>query len=481
MRIKPLPIWLRIIGIALPMVVGLVLALFSLGEPLVRLSYDWPFLCSGVRPNKEVVLVYIDEHSVEALNQSPAQPFDRALYGKLLDRLTRDGARAVYLDIVFEGAGAKPESDQVLADAIRRNGRVIIGEDLQAMLVQGVREEKVIQPYEPFRNAAAATGLLIFRPIDPDYSVRSLYCGDEDNPTASWAAAAFLKIPGTNDPKERVRPRWMNYYGPTGTAFQSTTIEQALLEDGVAPGFFHDKIVLVGKNFTVGGVESQLDSYVVPYLRFGYSYKNYPIFPMPGVEVHATELLNLLRHDWLERLSEPAEAALICLLGALAGLAAAFLAPKPGACILGGLELAVVAGAIALPFAHLWYAWCIPALVQIPLSLAWSSGLHYLVEARKRAALRNAFAFYLSPVMADKIADSDFDLKPGGKLVDASILFTDCQGFTTMSEELNDPAKISETLIAYFTKTSKCVLDHDGTIIKYIGDAVMATWGRRWR
>jgi adenylate cyclase len=79
--------------------------------------------------------------------------------------------------------------------------------------------------------------------------------------------------------------------------------------------------------------------------------------------------------------------------------------------------------------------------------------------------------------MADRIANSDFDLKPGGKLVEATIVFTDCKGFTAMSEELNDPQKISETLIAYFTETSRCVLENDGTIIKYIGDAVMAAWG----
>ena len=60
--------------------------------------------------------------------------------------------------------------------------------------------------------------------------------------------------------------------------------------------------------------------------------------------------------------------------------------------------------------------------------------------------------------------------------VEATIMFTDCKGFTAMSEELKDPRKISETLIAYFTETSQHVLSNEGTIIKYIGDAVMAAW-----
>jgi adenylate cyclase len=90
--------------------------------------------------------------------------------------------------------------------------------------------------------------------------------------------------------------------------------------------------------------------------------------------------------------------------------------------------------------------------------------------------LRQAFALYLSPQMADRISEEQFDLKLGGKLVEATVMFTDCKGFTAMSEELGDAQRISETLIAYFTETSKHVLENDGTILKYIGDAVFACW-----
>jgi adenylate cyclase len=79
--------------------------------------------------------------------------------------------------------------------------------------------------------------------------------------------------------------------------------------------------------------------------------------------------------------------------------------------------------------------------------------------------------------MADRIANSEFDLKPGGKLVEATVMFTDLEGFTTLSEKLNDPEKLSEILTRYFTQTTGHVLENDGTIIKYIGDAVLAVWG----
>ncbi len=78
--------------------------------------------------------------------------------------------------------------------------------------------------------------------------------------------------------------------------------------------------------------------------------------------------------------------------------------------------------------------------------------------------------------MADKIANSDFDLRPGGKLVEATVIFTDLENFTTLSEDL-DPAETSAILTSYFGQTTRCILDRQGTIIKYIGDAVMAAWG----
>src|SRR5436190_12306821 len=78
--------------------------------------------------------------------------------------------------------------------------------------------------------------------------------------------------------------------------------------------------------------------------------------------------------------------------------------------------------------------------------------------------------------MADKIANSDFDLRPGGEIVEATVIFTDLENFTTLSEDL-DPSEVSAILIAYFEQTTRCILEKKGTIIKYVGDAVMAAWG----
>ncbi|HEY2344205.1 MAG TPA: adenylate/guanylate cyclase domain-containing protein, partial [Chthoniobacteraceae bacterium] len=213
------------------------------------------------------------------------------------------------------------------------------------------------------------------------------------------------------------------------------------------------------------------DEFYTPYTRVGFPFT-------PGVEVHATILLNLLRGDWLTRLSAPRELWLSVVFGILLGGALPLFRPS-----LSVLAALVGLGAIlALQFyllqAHrVWFAWGVPALVATPLALGWAVLVRYFIEERRRTALRKAFAHYLSPEMADQISDSDFDLRPGGKLVEATIVFTDLEGFTRLSEELADPQRLAEVLNAYFTNITRHVFENRGTIIKYIGDAVLAVWG----
>lgn len=134
-------------------------------------------------------------------------------------------------------------------------------------------------------------------------------------------------------------------------------------------------------------------------------------------------------------------------------------------------------GSILLPiYRHVWFAWAIPVMTQTPVALIWGVGYQYVVEARRRRHIRRAFALYLSPYMADRIADRDFDLSLGGKEVEATVMFTDLAGFTTMSEPLT-PTEVSRMLTSYFTRTSKAIKDLNGTLIKYLGDGVMAGWG----
>lgn len=449
--------------------IGLACFSFPFGAALQRLSFDLPFALRSNLAQSGVVLVYLDEESARALNQPVNEAWDRSLHTKLLNRLTRDGASMVYYDVIFASPSAKEETDKLFAETIRSNGRVVLSGAFESSTQGGVYSERIYPPLPLFRSSAAGWGIALFH-IDPDFGVRELCNGSAEVASASWVAAEKMGAAITQQREKRLQKRWLNYYGPSGT-LPTVSFHQALYDDGVPPNYFKGKVVFIGGHPATGGLNLGRDEFANPYSRWGRLFS-------PGLEIHATEFLNLTRGNWLERLSTPVEIACLVLCGLALGIMGNYFNPKLGGimAIVFALTISVVT-LVASYHLRLWWNWLIPVIVQTPLALVWSSGSRYFHEARRRAALRQAFSYYLSPHMADKIAELDFDLKPGGKVVDATILFTDCKGFTSVSEELNDPQKLSELLIEYFTQTSRCVLDNGGTIIKYIGDCVMAAWG----
>jgi adenylate cyclase len=455
-------------GCALAIGAGLFCLRYSLAEPLTRTSYDVPFIWRDTLDTHEIVLVYLDEESAKQLNQPIDDIWNRKLHVPLLERLQSDGARLALYDIVFDTA-SDPAADDAFVAAIQGYGKVILGGALE--IVQpagGVKQERVLAPLKTFRKAAAGWGLLAFNPVDADYAVRQLFTGTSDIPTATWRAAEVLGAKATTEPREARRQRWINYYGPKNT-FAAVSFAQALDPQGLPPGFFKDRIVMIGGRSAVSYLAAGRDEFGTPYSRGSHQFTS-------GLEVHANVLLNLLRGEWLTRLLPREEMLIILVAGLLAG-ALAVLRPFLAIVSTVLISSAIVCGAFWLVWhRHLWFDWMVPAAIQMPLGVVWSIAAQYLLESRRRKELRRAFGFYLSPQMADKIADSDFDLRPGGKVVDVTVIFTDLESFTTISENM-DPAEVAEILTSYFGQTTKCILENKGTIIKYIGDAVFAAWG----
>ena len=448
---------------------GLACLRFSFGEPLMRLSYNLPFIFRSNLDTDKFILVYLDEQSAKQLQQPIDDVWNRALHVRLLDRLTQDNARLVFYDIVFDQPAPDLAADVAFADSIGRNGKVILGATLDKIeRMGGVSRKTVAAPTKPLRKAAAGWGILAFDPVDPDYGVREIFFGTSLIPSATWKAAEVLGAGITRESRETAVKRWVNYYGPRDT-FPSINFAQALDPEGLPPGYFKDKIVFIGGRSTVGSLALGRDEFATPYSTSSHQFS-------PGLEIHATILLNFLRGEWLTRMSENWESILVVVTGLLvAGLCVL----RPMLATLSALLASLAIGCCACWIVwskRIWLDWMVPAAVQIPFGLVWSVGSQYLLESRRRKELRAAFGFYLSPQMADKIANSDFDLRPGGEIVEATVIFTDLENFTTLSEDL-DPAEVSAILIAYFEQTTRCILEKKGTIIKYVGDAVMAAWG----
>ena len=463
-----LPLLATVVGIALIAGIGWACMLFDFAGAIKRLSYDLP-LCFRNAPTPEVCIVYMDESAARKLKQRFGI-WDRKVHAKLVRRLTQDGARAVFFDITFLDPWIDPAEDEELAAAFKENGRVFIAGAITRDDTRQGAKEQVFAPIDKLAEAAADWGLVHFS-HDDDHGVRKLDAGNETLASSTWLMAQKLGAPLSDDPDVRALPRWINYYGEVGKQFDEVSYDRVFQPDGVRPDFFKDKVVFVGGRSAVGTVGLGKDDFAQPHTRWTKRFA-------PGVAIHATVFLNLLRGEWLVRWTEKQEAWFALGFGLVMACGLPRFRPIVATLLAVAVALAVLIWASWLVWEkRTWFAWGVPVLVQTPLALGWAIGTRYFLEERRRTRLRQAFAHYLSPDMADRIADANFDLTPGGEVVQASIIFTDLQGFTTLSEGLGDPRKLSEVLIAYFTNTTQHVIENQGTIIKYIGDAVLAVWG----
>lgn len=198
---------------------------------------------------------------------------------------------------------------------------------------------------------------------------------------------------------------------------------------------------------------------------------------VPGVELHAQAVEQILRGDFLLRpdFATPAELLYILILGCLI----AFLIYRAGAMGSALLGAIAVGGVIAIS----WYAfdtagWLVdPVYPTIALSAIYLTGSSFvfLRTEQERNRVRNAFSHYMAPALVKRLAEDPSQLKLGGETRDMTLLFADVRGFTTISEGLT-AEELIRFLNTLFTPLSNVILEQQGTIDKFMGDALMAFW-----
>jgi adenylate cyclase len=101
----------------------------------------------------------------------------------------------------------------------------------------------------------------------------------------------------------------------------------------------------------------------------------------------------------------------------------------------------------------------------------------FLVELRQKLQIKKQFGTYLSPALVEKLQKNPELLTLGGDSRELSIMFTDVRGFTTISEHYGkDVQGLTKIMNRYMTAMTKKILENNGTLDKYIGDAQMAFW-----
>jgi adenylate cyclase len=249
----------------------------------------------------------------------------------------------------------------------------------------------------------------------------------------------------------------INYRGPERTYPYYSIVD--VVQRKLPAGTFKDKIVLVGASATGIG-----DLRTPPYGGITY----------PGVEVHANAIDNMLNHQALTRgaAQELSDIALILFFGIPAGIWMALVAPRWmwfGLSFLVPLVL-IDYGAFLRGW---WLNFSVPALTLVSNVLLVSL-YRALVEEKEKRRIRTAFGQYLSPEVIRRLLRNPKLVEP--KKTEITVMFSDIRGFTTISENL-DAQDLALFLNQYLSDMTGLVFESQGTLDKYIGDAVMAFWG----
>nr|WP_241093702.1 CHASE2 domain-containing protein [Xanthomonas sp.] len=237
---------------------ALLAAAFSLSDGLWRLDnalYDtlvahWPY-----PPDSSVVLVAIDDRSLQALGQ---WPWPRSTHARLLDRLSEAGAKRVALDLVFsEPDQADPDNDARLAAALRRNGNTVLPVTTSSADAGDMPQELLPVPI----IARAAAGLAHTDiEIDADGVSRGIYLraglGSAHWPALGVALAGLAPPwPGVaseaGQAEDPIPYRWyrndyvgVRYAGPPGSFPQLSYVD--VLEGRVPAQALRGRRVIVG-------------------------------------------------------------------------------------------------------------------------------------------------------------------------------------------------------------------------------------------
>jgi adenylate cyclase len=453
----PLGVWLLVVAL------GFTPALRAIE---LRLFDWWTVLAAPAAGDGRIVVVTIDEDSF--LDLGLQWPWPRDIHARLVERLAEAGAAVIVLDVVF-AEPSTPAADGRLAQAIRRAGNVVLAAEDAAIENAYVSQRIRVEPIPELASAAAAVGLATFS-VDPDSILRRFPAA----PDALWRAAVDvaarrgvvsspIRVPGAGE-----LIRFTGGEQPFDTVAYYQALEPAKMK---APGFFRDRIVLVGLDLkaTPDLTTRQADTFATPLIARSGRFT-------AGVQVQAHVLDSVLR----DRSIRPVPAGAVAAVFALVLVVATWLMrpwrPVAASVVAVGLAAVVLGLAWSLfLWMHLW----LPAAGMAAGVLVLYTGegaAAYVREQALRQRIKQAFGRYVSPHIVEQIVADPGRLKLGGERRAVSVLFCDLAGFTTISERMS-PEAVVELLTRYLTAVTRVVIDSGGTVVKYLGDGMMALWG----
>lgn len=441
------------------------------GERFEALALDsWFILRGEIEPSSDVVILAMDESSYNILGVPMNAAWPRSLHAQVLQKLKEFEVKRVVMDILFLDKSPNEAADQALSDAIKLSPTVLAAESSTREITSGSGSftmEELLQPPDLFSKNASA--IAIARLPDDFGAIRRFVVPKtkttKDIPTLFEAAAG---VDLNNYQAEKPSPRdFLWFYGPAGT-IPTYSIHQVLNSKGALPAsIFKDKIVYVGLSLRTELGPAQKDSYRTPFYQRG---------SMFGVEIQATATSNLLENEWIKRASTLTEGSIIFVVTFFLAAAVLALRPLSAGCLILAYSTAWAFISYFSFLSGLFIPGTFLVCILLPLLYLGSTLTYYFITQRSQQQVEKAFQMYLSPEMAKQMRSNSNSLGLGGESLYATALFTDIEGFTSITESMT-ASEVSSMLNAYFTEVMNIVFENKGTLIKFIGDAVFALWG----
>lgn len=428
-----------------------------------------------------IVIVAVDDKSLMTEKDGGLGPYEnwtREKFATVLNNLNKYSPAVIGLDFYFR-TEKNADGDAKLKEALSKTKNPVViyraneEYDLsRQMFIQKKEDdvgfelptEKVISPNT---IVAAAKAL-----PDPDNTIRRLPVGifnEKENKFFDNLPMAIAKAFLNKDLTIPIEDGEMliNYVSKPGESeykhisFGDLYNENySSLKDGPEQ-FLKDKIVLIGP--------------VSFYFKDTFFTPANKITKMSGIAIHANAIQTILDQKFLINENTLWKILVILIVAFLSAFVFLF-------CRIRWIMIftAVFLPAYALLAIAAFNNGLIIDLVHPYLVILWNLVVvniyRYFTEFKEKLALKDAFSKYVNPKLAEEIASNPSMLKLGGEKRDITVLFTDIEGFTSISEKLL-PESLVALLNEYFEAMTNVIMNEGGTLDKYEGDAIMSFFG----
>ncbi|QCB55564.1 adenylate/guanylate cyclase domain-containing protein [Sphingopyxis sp. PAMC25046] len=464
------------------LVVAILIARFSWQMPLInaaeRALYDAraTLMAPKVEQDRRITLVTYNDETL--FNTGIRSPLDRTLLANALGNLDQMGAKAIGIDIAFDSPRPDDEALKAQLRAMRTPTWLAYAEQASNPNTIFYEQQKFLESFiADVTTAKTGPTSVLFRT-------------DEDDVIRKWPHRPANLPPLMANALAPVDPAYADYQG--GIRFLVPARAAAGQEEPVFANIPIDTFAMPmdaemragfaelvkGRYVLIGGDIIDNDQFNTPLSRFPDAITGQHE-TMIGLEVHAHMLAQQLDNAWPRPIGAPALWVLAILIVTAGGLTSLIdlRARWVALAFLGQMTFFV-----AFPFWLHGRGIDTTTLPTFGWAVGWLFGYAAVgtaartIGSRQRAFAQSALGKYLPADVAAQILRDPDQLSLHGERRNIFCVFTDLEGFTKLSHAVT-PETVARLLNEYLDRLSDIVLDHGGTIDKFVGDAIVAFWG----